>query len=312
MSTSPQSVTFVCDGLRLSGSLYLPSAAAGPGPYPAVAIGSGWSGRRQTSVEGRAFQLADEGFVALTFDYRGYGDSEGTAQRLHPQEWAADIRAAAAFLRSRGDVDPARVAVMGPLTGGSAALQAAIDDPAIAAVVALFPVGDGERWLRIHRAYWEWLELVERLEQEARSTAAGEAPQIIDSNEVRILPPDDELRATGLRERGRMFSLASTSAIRAFRPEDSVHRIAPRAVMVVAVEGDLMMPLAEVQDFYGKVREPKQLLIVPGDEHREVGGRIPDRPYPLNSSIADIAAFLRESMPRTRRAEQDWLLARSG
>lgn len=295
MTASPRAVTFVSDGARLAGTLYLPPDQGGP--VPAIVIAPGWASRRLSGVEGRALQLLPFGIAALTFDFRGYGESEGTPERLYPQEFVTDIRAAGAFLRTQAEIDPERIAVMGTLTSAAAALQAASEDDGLAAVVALFPFGDGRRWMRLHRSYWEWRELQRRVEDDARARSTGADPVVVDSNEIRILPPHDALRETGLRERTRRLTLASAGAIMAFRPEDHVHRIAPRAVMLVVVVGDVMIPLDEVERIYAKLGEPKRLLIVKGEEHREVGGRFDDQPYPINDSMDRIAEFLLESMP---------------
>ncbi len=61
------------------------------------------------------------GLNLFTFDYRGYGDSEGEASRWGVYE---DSVAAVDYVRSRPDVDPNRLILFGQSLGGSIALGA--------------------------------------------------------------------------------------------------------------------------------------------------------------------------------------------
>ena len=62
--------------------------------------------------------LPAEGYHVLTFDYRGYGRSEGRVTR---QGTVEDAEAALTFLRQRPEVDGAQVAVFGQSLGGALA-----------------------------------------------------------------------------------------------------------------------------------------------------------------------------------------------
>ena len=69
---------------------------------------------------------------ALTFDFRGYGASEG--ERVTDERLLSDVRAAISFGRSRGYHS---IALIGAAMGGTAAIIAAVEDPAIHGVIAL-------------------------------------------------------------------------------------------------------------------------------------------------------------------------------
>jgi predicted alpha/beta hydrolase len=69
---------------------------------------------KEITVPVYAIRLAQAGHVVLTFDRRGWGDSEGRVrQHMNPPDNVRDIRNATTYLLTRVDVDPARVAGVG-------------------------------------------------------------------------------------------------------------------------------------------------------------------------------------------------------
>jgi uncharacterized protein len=147
------------DGVELAG-WYVPSTNGA-----AVVLRHG-AGSDRSSVLDHADVLADHGYGVLITDARGHGDSDGRAMDLG---WNgdADIDAAVDLLRSRPDVDPTRIAVVGLSMGGEEAIGAAAGDRRIAAVVAEGATGrtaDDKTWLSDEYGIRGWLqEQVDRL-----------------------------------------------------------------------------------------------------------------------------------------------------
>lgn len=253
-------VSFFSDGESIAGVLYLPDGTP-KDRLPALLYCPGWGGQRNRHSAEICAGLAAAGFATLAFDFRGYGKSGGRHDRLIPTEQVLDIKAGVAFLATQEEVDPTRIATLGLLTGASAGLQAASEDPAIAAVAAFFPFGDGERWLRSLRGAWEWREFIRRVDADRSARSRTGVSEKVDSNLIFVRGPD----APPTRE--HPLVLASADAILSFKPEDHIHRIAPRPVLVVAVEDDVMMPLDEVRRLYDRLPGPKDLLLVPGGHH---------------------------------------------
>jgi hypothetical protein len=131
-------VSFLSGKVDLHGYLYLPEDA-GRRRVPCVVLCHGFSGTmdRLTLHAGR---FSEEGLAALIFDYRNFGESGGEPRQLveiaGQQE---DIRAAIAFVRSRPEIDPGRIALWGNSLGGGHVVAVAAGDPRIAAVVAQNP-----------------------------------------------------------------------------------------------------------------------------------------------------------------------------
>jgi pimeloyl-ACP methyl ester carboxylesterase len=128
-------------GVRLAGTLTLPK---GPGPFPValLIVGSGPHDRDETIFGHKPFLvLADDltrrGIAVLRYDKRGAGGSTGRSPDVTTADFAVDARAAVAFLRTRTDIDPSRVGLIGHSEGGAIAPMVAADDPKIAFVVMM-------------------------------------------------------------------------------------------------------------------------------------------------------------------------------
>ncbi len=112
------------DGTRIGGTLTLPLNATGPAPAVLLLSGSGRHDRDQLIGFHRTFgvladRLARAGFATLRVDDRGVGASNGTYEQCSITELAGDARAGLAFLRSQGEVDPAKVGVLGVSEGAT-------------------------------------------------------------------------------------------------------------------------------------------------------------------------------------------------
>ncbi len=129
------------DGVELPG-WFIP---AGNNRAPGVALIHGWESARDRTLP-HAQILHAAGFHVLTIDVRGHGSNGPEALPLSAGEYAADARAAAAWLRARPEVD--RVALLGHSMGAAGALVATADDPDISAVVAVAAPADPSRLTR--------------------------------------------------------------------------------------------------------------------------------------------------------------------
>ena len=123
--------------------LYVPD---GDGGFPGVVLAHGWTGVREQRLDAYGERFAGAGLAALVFDYRHFGASCGEPRQLlditrQLDDWAAAI----AFVRSRAEIDPGRVALWGTSFSGGHVIEIAARDRQIAAVVAQVPFADGLR-----------------------------------------------------------------------------------------------------------------------------------------------------------------------
>ncbi|MEP7343883.1 MAG: alpha/beta fold hydrolase [Gemmatimonadaceae bacterium] len=132
-------------GHTLAGTLTLPKGRQGRVPAMVTITGSGSQDRDEAIplVHGyRLFRqvadtLARHGIAVLRMDDRGFGGSGGDASVSTSADFADDIRAGLAYLRSRTDIDGNRLGLIGHSEGGLIAPMIAAEDSKLRGMVLL-------------------------------------------------------------------------------------------------------------------------------------------------------------------------------
>src|SRR5262245_54675949 len=106
-------LTFYSAGLKLAGTLYLPDDLQPVDERPTVLCCHGLRANRKVILPEFARAFAKQGYAAFVFDYRGFGDSEGTKWRLISKERDEDIINATTFLGLQPEVDADRIVLFG-------------------------------------------------------------------------------------------------------------------------------------------------------------------------------------------------------
>ena len=108
-------------GVSLAGTLTLPKGA---GPFPAALLiaGSGPHDRDEALASHRPFlvladHLTRKGIAVLRYDKRGIAKSTGSVDKATTLDLAADAQAAIAYLKTRKEIDPAKIALVGHSEG---------------------------------------------------------------------------------------------------------------------------------------------------------------------------------------------------
>ncbi|UCG75220.1 MAG: acyl-CoA thioesterase/BAAT N-terminal domain-containing protein [Gemmatimonadota bacterium] len=129
----------------LIATFFLPSPAAGSGPYPGVLVLGGSECGLQ-SAEAHAAALASHGFAALALAYCAWPDESGrplSGMEALPQGlWMVPLEAVERgleWLRARSEIDAERIGVWGASKGAELALLLASANPIVRAVVAYSP-----------------------------------------------------------------------------------------------------------------------------------------------------------------------------
>ena len=136
--------------VTLAGTLTLPR---GTGPFPAALLvaGSGPHDRDETISGHRPFLvLADyltrRGIAVLRYDKRGFAKSTGSEENATTEDFAADAEAALGYLKTRKEIDPRKIGVIGHSEGAIIAPMLAAKSNEVAWIVLLAaPATTGEQ-----------------------------------------------------------------------------------------------------------------------------------------------------------------------
>jgi fermentation-respiration switch protein FrsA (DUF1100 family) len=126
-------VTFESEGKKIVGNLHLPENFNESNKYKAVLVTGSWTTVKEQMAGGYAERFAKEGFLALAYDPRGFGESEGEIRDFeNPTEKIKDIKNAVTYLSGLDIVDG--IAAFGVCAGAGYTLVAASEDERIQAV----------------------------------------------------------------------------------------------------------------------------------------------------------------------------------
>ena len=112
MTTRDETVEIPVDGQVLSGTIITPITS-----MPGLLFVHGW-GASQQSYLARAREIAEIGFVCMTFDLRGHARTDEQRESVTREQNLRDLLAAYDILAKHPAVDPAALGVVGSSYGG--------------------------------------------------------------------------------------------------------------------------------------------------------------------------------------------------
>jgi fermentation-respiration switch protein FrsA (DUF1100 family) len=266
-----QPVSFFSEGVRLAGDLFLPDDIRTGERRSAC---HGYTGVRSLYLPDNARVLNEAGYVVLTFDYKGWGDSDGPKSRLAPYGRVADAQAALTFLAAQPMVDSARLGIYGTSYGGATVVWTAAVDPRVKCVVSVVGIGNGRRWMRSVRRPDEYHDLLTRAEQDQLRRATTGQSEFADRSEV-LLPDRQSAELAAAARRGNPGAVSEIPLefiddTLGFHPEWVVDKIAPRPVLFITTSDDRLVPPEESEALYARAGDPKKLVVLQGWGHYEV------------------------------------------
>lgn len=129
-----RTVTFENEGATLSGTLYLPEIR-GDQPLPTVVVTGAWTSVQEQMPANYAREMAERGFVAFTFDFRGWGKSGDLPDNMRfkedPAAKTSGIKAAFEFVATLPEVDVEHINGLGICASAGYMVDAVSDNPLV-------------------------------------------------------------------------------------------------------------------------------------------------------------------------------------
>lgn len=238
-----------------------------------VLHGFGTSKADQTSAL-TCDMFAEWGYIALRFDYRGCGDSEGERGRVICLEEVEDTKAALSYMAGRDDVDPARIGVQGHSFGAAVAVYAGGVDGRIAVVISSCGWGHGERKFRLqHPGDEAWRKFTAMLEQGRRHRE--ETGGSLWVKRWDIVPIPEEMRAHLPANTIFEFPAETAQSMYDFNAEEVVGAIAPRPLLLLHAAADSVTPTEQSLRLFERAGQPTDLVLLSDVDHWPLAGEAP-------------------------------------
>ncbi|MCU0550525.1 MAG: lysophospholipase [Leptolyngbya sp. Prado105] len=133
-------VTFQSEGEKLVGNLYLPATYKAGDKLPAVIVTGAWMTIKEQMPALYAQRLAQQGFAALAFDFRTFGESGGKLRNFEsPTAKIEDIKNAISYLQTVDAVDGNRIAGLGVCASAGYMTTVAAEDDRLKALITVAP-----------------------------------------------------------------------------------------------------------------------------------------------------------------------------
>ena len=278
-------------GLDIAGELYYSVSLDLTKRHPALIVGAPYGGVKEQGPCVYGNELAQRGFVVLTFDQSFMGESGGWPRNVSsPDIFTENFSAAVDYLGLQSFVDRERIGVIGICGSGGFALTAAQCDIRIKAV-ATASMYDMSAAVRAGQDQTAIQAAKERLAQQRWIDAENGAPEYLPGfpeQPIEEVPADiPEPGAEWMRfyalKRGHHpralggFTTTSDLALLNFPLLSHIDEISPRPILFVV--GDRAHSKFFSENAYAAAREPKEIYEVADAEHIDLYDRTDRIPF---------------------------------
>lgn len=272
-------------GLDIVGELYCAKDMDMRSQHPAIIVGAPYGGVKEQGPCVYGNELAQRGFVVLTFDQSFMGESGGFPRNVSsPDIFVENFSACVDYLGLQSFVDREKIGVIGICGSGGFAISAAQCDTRIKAVAAV-SMYDMTAAVRLGMDAEAVRSAKERLSLQRWADAENGYPEYVpsfpeqplDAVPEGIPKPGAEWFRFYAVKRGHHpsarggFTTTSDLAMMNFRLLDFIDEISPRPILLVV--GDRAHSRFFSENAYAAAKEPKELYVVEDAEHIDLYDR---------------------------------------
>ena len=261
-----QRVQWTSGSLRLAGIVEFPKDMKRGERRPAFLVLHGFGSSKEAQTMRTVVRIFTSlGYVALRFDMRGCGESEGERGRVICLEQVEDTCSALEFLSKHEKVDAEQIGVFGHSFGAAVAVYAAGTDARIAACISSGGWGHGEKKFRKqHESPEAWKRFTSMMEEGRRRAKRGESMKVPRFDIVPIRP---ELRGNLAPGSILEFPFEVVESMYTFTANDVVGRIAPRPLLLLHPANDTVTPTEQSIDLFMHAGQPTDLHLFADVDH---------------------------------------------
>lgn len=260
-------VTFRSGKLKLVGIMHVPDDAKPGERRPAIIVLHGFgSNKNSNNCVDPCRMFNGWGYVALRFDMRGCGESDGKFGHIICLEQVEDTQAAVSFLQTRREVDPKRIGVAGSSFGAAVAVYTGGVDKRVGCVISSGGWGHGEqKFRRQHPTEKEWTRFTALLEEGRRYRERTGKSMMIDR--YNIVPIPAHLRGHLSKNSVTKFPAETAQSMFNFCAEDVVGNIAPRPLLLLHSSDDSVTPTEQSVRMFQRAGQPCDLHLFAETDH---------------------------------------------
>lgn len=266
-------------GLAVAGDLYFAKGLDKSKKYPALIVGAPYGGVKEQGPCVYANELAQRGFVVLTFDQSFMGESGGEPRNVSsPDIFTENFSACVDYLGLQSFVDREKIGVIGICGSGGFALSCAQVDTRIKAV-ATASMYDMTVASRLGMDTQSIQKEKERLSTQRWIDAENGYPEYIpsfpeepiDKVPSELTEPTAEWFRFYALKRGHHpyarggFTTTSNMSFMNYNLLDHIDEISPRPILFVV--GDRAHSKFFSEQAYEKAKTPKEIYVVKDAEH---------------------------------------------
>ncbi|KUO12950.1 alpha/beta fold hydrolase [Streptomyces sp. DSM 15324] len=236
-------------GTVLKANVITPAGADGTRRYPLIVLPTSW-GFPQVQYLAQAQRLADDGYVVLSYNVRGFWQSGGEIDVAGPRD-VADASRVVDWALANTPADARHIGMAGVSYGAGISLLAAAHDPRVKAVASLS--GWGDLLDSIYSGRTQHLHAAAVLDTVGTVTGrqSAESRKIFSAFYDSDLSKEEEIVAWGEKR----------------SPASYLDRLDKNgtAVLMAGAWGDTIFPPNQSAAFYERLSGPKRLELRPGD-----------------------------------------------
>ena len=264
---------FFSEGHKLVGSKYRPDEGIELS-QTAFLINSGFTGLNIIHPARFARALTAHGHLCYGFDYRGFGESDGTRGHVLLEEQISDIRSALSDLSGEEELRDRRLVLVGWGMGGGLVLQAARNCPNVDAIISCNGFFNARRVQVALRGRQGWEEFLQWLYKARRTWSHSGEHALVDPFHIYPLDPQSEEYVDNVLRKapgydGLMVWPGFADSLINFAPERDLDHLRDTPLLIAHGAENKLHPRCEAESLYARYPGPATLHWLEGAGHTE-------------------------------------------